>query len=81
MFDLHQNILLIEETTNASSGQKIAISSLDKLSGDIAAMCSKYSVSNVKLLGDKAYANSLIEDIYTAAKINYNLNDIKVEVI
>ena len=81
MFNLHQNILLINEAEGETTGKKVALSTLDNLSTDIAAMCAKHNVSYVKLQGNEEYANGLIEEIYTIANKNYGLNNIEVEVI
>jgi hypothetical protein len=81
MFNLHQNILLIDESQNGTIGKKVALSTLDSLSADIAAMCVKYNVSQVKLQGNKEYASELVKEIYTIANKNYGLNNIEVEVI
>ena len=79
MFNLHQQILLINE--EEGWGKSIAISNLDDLSKDLVAMCEKHNVCNIKLHGNAEYANGLVEDIYTIAKTNFGLNNIKVEVI
>lgn len=79
MFNLHQQILLINE--EEGWGKSVAISNLDDLSKDLVAMCEKHNVYNIKLQGNSEYANGLVEDIYTIAKINFGLNNIKVEVI
>jgi hypothetical protein len=79
MFNLHQQILLINE--EEGWGKSVAISSLDNLSQDLVAMCEKHNVYNIKLQGNSEYANGLVEDIYTIAKTNFGLNNIKVEVI
>lgn len=79
MFNLHQQIILIDE--EAGTAKTIAISNLDNLSKDIVAMCEKYNINHVKVKGNKDYTNGLIEDIYTMAKTNYGLNNIKIEVI
>lgn len=79
MFNLHQQILLINE--EEGWGKSVAISNLDDLSKDLVAMCEKHNVYNIKLQGNAEYANGLVEDIYTIAKTNFGLNNIKVEVI
>lgn len=81
MFNLHQNILLIDKSQDGTIGKKVALSTLDNLSADIAAMCVKYNVSQVKLQGNKEYASELVKEIYTIANKNYGLNNIEVEVI
>lgn len=79
MFNLHQQILLINE--EEGWGKSVAISNLDDLSKDLVAMCEKHNVYNIKLQGNAEYTNGLVEDIYTIAKTNFGLNNIKVEVI
>ena len=79
MFNLHQQILLINE--EEGWGKSIAISNLDDLSKDLVTMCEKHNVYNIRLQGNSEYANGLVEDIYTIAKTNFGLNNIKVEVI
>lgn len=81
MFNLHQNILLMDESQGATMGKKVALSTLNNLSTDIVAMCAQYNVSQVRLLGNKEYASELVEEIYTIANKNYGLNNIKVEVL
>ena len=81
MFNLHQDILLIDESQDGTIGKKVALSTLDNLSADIVAMCAKHNVSYVKLQSNKEYAVGLIEEIYTIANKNYGLNNIEVEVI
>ncbi len=81
MFSLHQNILLIDESQDGTIGKKVALSTLDNLSADIAAMCAQYNVSQVRLQGNKEYTSELVKEIYTIANKNYGLNNIEVEVI
>jgi hypothetical protein len=44
-------------------------------------MCEKYNINRVKIKGSKDYISGLVEDIYTMAKTNYELNNIEIEVI
>ena len=79
MFNLHQQIILID--VEAGTAKTIAISNLNDLSEDIVTMCEKYNISRVKIKGSKDYISGLVEDIYTMAKTNYELNNIEIEVI
>ena len=69
MFNLHQQILLVNE--EEGWGKSAAISSLDNLSKDLVAMCVKYDVNHIKLQGNSEYANGLVEDI-RINKVNKN---------
>lgn len=78
MFDLHQQVLLVNDDNDM---RPVAISTLENLGGDIAAACSKYSINNVTLTGNKNFAEALVEDICTTGATLYGMNNINIEVI
>jgi hypothetical protein len=71
MFNLHQQILLINE--EEGWGKSVAISNLDDLSKDLVAMCEKHNVCNIKLQGNAEYAKKHWETLSTWA--NYLLEN------
>ena len=77
LFDVNQNILLITKDDVA----KIGVSSLDELGDNIAFLCEKYSISDVKLKGNRQYGQMIAENIVAAGNTRYGMFDIEVEVI
>ena len=77
LFDLRQNIMLVRP----DGVEKVGISSLDELGDNIAFICEKYNVSNVKLKGNKRYADAIAENIIAAGNTRYGMFNIEVEVM
>lgn len=78
MFDLYQKIILFNENGDAC---EVGIASLDNLSEMITDMCAKYNVKNVRLSGNKNFANNIAEDIIATCITKYGNSYIEVEVI
>lgn len=77
LYELHQ---LIEFVSSEGEVEQVAISSLEHMGEDIAQACAKYNTNKVHLFGNANYAEKLIEDIKTYSVINYNKNNIEIEV-
>lgn len=77
MFDLHQRIILVDETGNMN---EIAIANLDNLSTTIADVCSQYKINKVHLIGNKDFSSAVAENICMYSATKYGNNCIEVEV-
>ena len=77
MFDLHQRIILVDETGNM---EEIAIANLDHLSTTIADACAHYNINKVHLIGNKDFSSAVAENICMHSATKYGNNCIEVEV-
>ncbi len=79
MFDLHQNIYIIETST----GEKecIAKATMEELPEVISAICDAKNINKVWLSGNSIYSAAVSEDIISYSKKHYNWNNIEVEVL
>ena len=79
MFDLHQNVYLVDPST----GNKdcVAITTLEELPEVISAICDAKKVFKVTLTGNSIYGAAVSEDIIAYSKKHYNWNNIEVEVL
>lgn len=78
LFDLQQTILLLSDTDNTY--MPIGQSETQDLGSTIALLCDTYQVNNVHLIGHSAYAENIKKDILMFSKMNYNNNNIEVEI-
>lgn len=79
MFDLHQNVYVV----NSSTGDKecVAITTLEELPEVISAICDAKKVYKVTLTGNSVFGAAVSEDIIAYSKKHYNWNNIEVEVM
>ena len=79
MFDLHQNIYVVDPET----GDKdcVAITTLEELPEVISAICDAKKVFKVTLTGNSVYGAAVSEDILAYSKKHYSWNNIEVEVM
>jgi hypothetical protein len=79
MFDLHQNVYIIDTDTDAK--ECVAITTMEELPEVISAICDAKKVYKVFLAGNSVYGAAVSEDILTYSNRHYNWNNIEVEVI
>ena len=71
LFDLHQNIFLVDKKGKTKC---VAISSLEDLGNTLEIMCLKHKENKVKLFGNEEYAKKIKENI------NSKYSNIEIEV-
>ena len=79
MFDLHQNIYIVDSTTG--NKECVAITTLEELPEVISAICDAKKVYKVWLGGNSVYGAAVSEDIVAYSKKHYSWNNIEVEVL
>ena len=79
MFDLHQNVYIIDIDTGAK--ECVAITTLEELPEVISAICDARKVFKVTLAGNSVYGAAVAEDLLAYSKRHYSWNDIEVEVL
>lgn len=79
MFDLHQNVYVIDSSTG--NKECVAITTLEELPEVISAICDAKKVFKVTLAGNSIYGAAVSEDILAFSNRHYNQNNIEVEVI
>lgn len=79
MFDLHQNVFIVDPSTG--NKERVAITTLEELPEVISAICDARKVFKVTLTGNSVYGAAVSEDILAYSKKHYNWNNIEVEVI
>lgn len=79
MFDLHQNVYVVDSSTG--NKECVAITTLEELPEVISAICDAREVYKVTLAGNSIYGAAVFEDILAYSKKHYNQNNIEVEVI
>lgn len=79
MFDLHQNIYIVD--TDTGSKECIAITTMEELPEVISAICDAKKVYKVFLTGNSVYGAAVSEDIVAYSKKHYSWNNIEVEVL
>lgn len=80
MFDLEQLIYIIDDETNGKD--IVSMSTIEELPATISALSSEMGITDVVLSGNIVTYNSLLSDnIIQYSKLNYNQNEIKVEVV
>lgn len=79
MFDLHQNIYILD----VSSGEKerIAITTFEEIPEVISAMSDAKNINKVILMGNKVLCDDITQNILAYSKKYYNKNNIEIEVI
>lgn len=79
MFDLHQNVYIVDPATG--NKEKIAITTLEELPEVISAICDARKVFKVTLAGNSVYGAAVAEDLSAYSKKHYSWNNIEVEVL
>jgi hypothetical protein len=80
MFDLEQLVYIIDDETD--SKDIVTMSTIEELPATISALSSEMGIANVVLSGNIVTYNTLLSDnIIQYSKLNYNQNEIKVEVV
>lgn len=80
MFDLEQLIYIIDDETDGKD--IVAMSTIEELPATISALSSEMGIADVVLSGNIVTYNTLLSDnIIQYSKLNYNQNEIKVEVV
>lgn len=79
MFDLHQNIYIIDTETNEKNC--VAMTSMEQLPEVISALSSEKKVNHVCLGGNSIFGEAVSEDIVAYTKRYYSWNNIEVEVV
>ena len=79
MFDLHQNVYIVDTDT----GEKncVAITTMEELPEVISAICDAKKIYKVFLAGNSVYSAAVSEVILEYSNRYYNWNNIEVEVI
>lgn len=79
MFDLHQRVYVMD----IDSGDKecVAITTMEGLPETISAISNEKKINKVVLSGNSVFGTALSKDIINYSKINYNWNNIEVEVL
>lgn len=79
IFDLEQKVYVIDDET----GERdiVAIAMVEELPAAISALSSENQIPNVVLSGNFTYSSLISENIIAYSKLNYNNNEIKVEVL
>ena len=79
MFDLHQNVYVVDPTVG--NKEQVAITTLEELPEVISAICDAKKVFKVILAGNSIYGAAVAEDLLAYSKKHYSWNNIEVEVI
>lgn len=80
MFDLEQLVYIIDDETDGKD--VVAMSTIEELPATISALSSEMGIADVVLSGNIVTYNALLSDnIIQYSKLNYNQNEIKVEVV
>lgn len=78
LFDLHQNIFLIDPT--ADTYECIGISMVSDLGNTIAMLCNKHQTYHVHLVGLEGSAKVIAEELLAAMAQEYNNHEVKVDI-
>ena len=79
MFDLHQNIFVVEPETGDK--ECVAITTMEELPEVISAICDAKKVYSVLLSGNSVYSEAVRQDLLAYSKKHYSWNNIEVEVM
>ena len=79
LFTLEQNVYIV----NPATGDRalVASATLEELPEVISAISNDQSISKVLLTGNSIFGQALAEDILAYSHMNYNWNNIEVEVL
>ena len=80
MFDLEQLVYIIDDETDGKD--IVAMSTIEELPATISTLSSEMGIADVVLSGNIVTYNTLLSDnIIQYSILNYNQNEIKVEVV
>ena len=79
MFDLHQNIFVVEPATGDK--ECVAIATMEELPEVISAICDAKKVYKVLLSGNSVYGEAVRQDLLAYSKKHYSWNNLEVEVL
>ena len=79
MFDLNQTIYIVDPEVGTK--EEIAIATMEELPEVICAISNSKMINKVLLTGNSIFGAAVSEDIVAYSKINYNSNNIEVEVM
>lgn len=79
MFDLHQNIFVVEPETGDK--ECVAITTMEELPEVISAICDAKKVYSVLLSGNSVYSEAVRQDLLAYSKKHYSWNNLEVEVL
>lgn len=79
MFDLHQNIYIVDSATG--NKECVAITTLEELPEAICAICDAEKICRVWLNGNGVYGATISKNIVEYSKKHYGWNNIEVEVL
>lgn len=78
MFDAEQTVLLVDDVASS----EIAKADMENLGHTIATACNEEEIYTVRLSGDKAYAESIADDVRVVNALFYGAkHELNVEVI
>ena len=78
MFDLHQNIFVIDDDGTQTC---VAIASMEELPEVISAISDSRGINKIILTGNTVFGKAVSEDIIAYSKMHYSYNNIEVEVM
>jgi monoamine oxidase len=79
MFDLNQRIFIVDPETGYK--EQVAMASMEELPEVISAISNEQHINQVLFSGNSIFGKTISEDVVTYSKLNYNNNEIKVEVL
>lgn len=79
MFDLNQRIFIVDPETEYK--EQVAMAPMEELPEVISAISSEQHINQVLFSGNSIFGEAVSEDVVTYSKLNYNNNEIKVEVL
>ena len=79
MFDLNQRIFIVDPETGYK--EQVAMVPMEELPEVISAISSEQHINQVLFAGNSIFGEAVSEDVVTYSKLNYNNNEIKVEVL
>lgn len=79
MFDLNQRIFIVDPETGYK--EQVAMAPMEELPEVISAISSERHINQVLFAGNSIFGEAVSEDVVTYSKLNYNNNEIKVEVL
>lgn len=79
MFDLNQRIFIVDPETGYK--EQVAMAPMEELPEAISAISSEQHINQVLFAGNSIFGKAVSEDVVTYSKLNYNNNEIKVEVL
>ena len=79
LFDLNQKVYIVD--TDTGEKECMAIATMETLPEVISAVSNEKKINHVYLAGNSVLGNAVSEDIIAYSKMNYNWNNIIVEVL